>query len=66
MKIAMTTSVVASHVDHVVGFDIFCVSQIPSLDQNVVNLFFFSFRRNEGRLFLRDFPVHRVERSVTL
>ena len=36
------TSVVASHVDHVVGFGIFCVSQIPSLDQNVVNLFFFS------------------------
>ena len=60
------TSVVASHVDHVVGLGIFSVSQIPSLGQNVVNLFCFSFWRNEGRLFLRCFPVHRVERSVTL
>ena len=35
------TSVVASHVDHVVGLGVFDVSQISSLGQNVVNLFFF-------------------------
>ena len=37
------TSVVTSHVDHVVGLGIFSVSQISSLGQNVVNLFFSSF-----------------------
>ena len=47
------TSVVTSHVDHVVGLGIYGVSQISSLGQNVVNLFFSSFWRNEGRLFLR-------------
>ena len=34
------TSVVASHVNHVVGLGIFGVFQIPSLGQNVVHLFF--------------------------
>ena len=47
------TSVVASHVDHVVGLGIFDVSQASSLGQYVVNLFFIAFWRNEGRLFLR-------------
>ena len=39
------TSVVTSHVDHVVGLGIFSVSQISSLGQNVVNLFFFLEKR---------------------
>ena len=60
------TSVVTSHVDHVDGLGIFSVSQISSLGQNVVNLFFLSFWRNEGRLFLRCLPVHRVECCVAL
>ena len=60
------TSVVTSHVDHVVGLGIFSVSQISSFGQKLVNLLFFSFWRNEGRLFLRSFPVHRVECCVTL
>ena len=34
------TSVVTSHVDHVVGLGIFSVSQVSSLGQNVINLFF--------------------------
>ena len=60
------TPVVTSHVDHVVGLGIFGVSQVSSLGQYVVNLFFFSVWRNEGRLFLRCFSVHRVECCVTL
>ena len=60
------TPVVAYHVNHVVGFGVLVVSQALSLGQNVDNMFFFSFWRNEGRLFLRCFPVHRVERGVTL
>ena len=35
------TSVVTSHVDHVVGLGVFDVSHISSLGQNAVNLFFF-------------------------
>ena len=34
------TSVATSHVDHVVGLGIFSVSQVPSIGQYVVNLFF--------------------------
>ena len=49
------TSVVASHVDHVVGLSVRSVSQVSSLGQNVVNLFFFPFWRNEGRLFFVAF-----------
>ena len=37
------TSVVTSHVDHVVGLGIFSVSQISSLGQKAVNLFCFPF-----------------------
>ena len=37
-----------------------------SLGQNVVNLFFFSFWRNERRLFVRRLPEHRVERGVII
>ena len=37
------TSVVTSHVDHVVGLGIFSVSRVSSLGQYVVNLFFFPF-----------------------
>ena len=33
------TSVVTAHVDHVVGFSIFTVFQVSSLDQDVVDLF---------------------------
>ena len=58
------TSVVTSHVDHVVALVVFSVSQISSLGQSVVN---FSFLwRNEGRLCLMCFPVNRVECCVTL
>ena len=49
------TSVVTSHVDYVGGLDIFSVSQVSSLGQYVINLFFFTFWRNEGRLFLKCF-----------
>ena len=59
------TSVATSHWDHVFGLGILSMSQISSLGQNVVNLFFFSFWRNEGRLFLRGFPANRVECCVT-
>ena len=45
------TSVVAAHVDHVVGFSIFVVFQVSSLDQNVVDLLLGSFRRSVSRLF---------------
>ena len=60
------TSVVASHVDHVVGLSVLNGSQVSSLGQNVVNLFFFPFWRDEGRLFLRSFPEHRVESGVVV
>ena len=39
------TSVVATHVDHVVGLSVLHISQVSSLGQNVVNLFFFLGRR---------------------
>ena len=60
------TSMVTSHVDHVVGLGVFNVSQISSLGQNVVNLFFFPFWRDEGRLFLRSLPDHRVESGIII
>ena len=60
------TSVVATHVDHVVGLSVLHISQESSLGQNEVNLFFFSFWRNEGRLFMRRLPEHRVERGVII
>ena len=60
-KVSHDTSVVASHVDHVVGLSVLNVSQVSSLGQNVVNLFFFPLWRDEGRLFLRSLPEHRVE-----
>ena len=47
-----------------VGLGVFDVSQISSLGQNVVNVFFFTSWRNERRLFLRRFSEHRVERGV--
>ena len=37
------TSVVATHVDHVVGLSVLHISQVSSLGQNVVNLFFFPY-----------------------
>ena len=52
------TSVVTAHLDHVVGFSIFTVFQVSSLDQNVV---FGPFRRSASRLLSRRFSVHRVE-----
>ena len=58
------TSVVTSHVDHVVGLGVLNVYQISSLGQHVVNLFFFPFWRDEGRLFLRSLPEHRIESGV--
>ena len=60
------TSVVTSHVDHVVGLGVFIVSQVSSLGQYVINLFFFSFRRSEGRLFLKCLSVNHVEAGVVL
>ena len=49
------TSMVTSHVDHVVGLSVLHIPQVSSLGQNVINLFFFSLWRDEGRLFLRRF-----------
>ena len=49
------TSMVTSHVDHVVGLSVLHIPQVSSLGQDVINLFFFSFWRDEGRLFLRRF-----------
>ena len=60
------TSVVTSHVNHVVGLSVLHIPQVSSLGQNVINLLFFSFRRDEGRLFLRCFSEHRVERRVVV
>ena len=60
------TSVVNSQVDHVVGLGIFSVSQISSLGQNVVNVFFFSFWGNESRPFMRCPPEHRIEDGVIM
>ena len=37
------TSMVASHVDHVVGLSVLHIPQVSSFGQNVVNLFFFPF-----------------------
>ena len=37
------TSMVTSHVDHVVGLSVLHIPQVSSLGQNVVNLFFFPF-----------------------
>ena len=37
------TSVVASHVDHVVSLSVFHIPQVSSLGQDVVNLLLFSF-----------------------
>ena len=54
-KVAIIHLMVASHVDHVVRFSVFHVSQVSSLGQDVVNLFFLPFRRDEGRLFLWRF-----------
>ena len=42
------TSMVTTHVDHVVGSSVLHISQVSSLGQNVVNLFFFPFWRDEG------------------
>ena len=56
-----STSVVAAHVDHVVGISIFTVFQLSSLDQYVINLFLSPFKRSVGRLVSKRFPVHRVE-----
>ena len=57
---------VASHVDHVVGLSVLHIPQVSSLGQDVINLLFFPFWRDEGRLFLRRFPEHRVERGVVV
>ena len=45
------TSVVASHVDHVVGLGVLNVSQISSLGQNAVNLFSFPFGETKDVCF---------------
>ena len=55
------TSVVTAHVDHVVGFGIFVVFMVSSLDYDVVDLFLISFWGSVGRLFPKIFSVHRVE-----
>ena len=60
------TSVITSNVDHVVGFGVFVVSQVSSLGWYVVDLFLITFRRYDGRLFLRCFSEHRVESGVIL
>ena len=39
---------------------------VSSLGQNVVNVFFFPFWRDEGRQFLRSLPEHRVESGVII
>ena len=58
------TSMVTSHVDHVIGLSILHIPQVSSLGQDVINLFFFPFWRDEGRLFMRRLSEHRVERGV--
>ena len=45
------TSMVASHVDHVVGLSVFHVPQVSSLGQNVVDLFFLPFRETKDVCF---------------
>ena len=55
------TSVVAAHVDHIVGFGVFVVFQVSSLDYDVVDLLLISNKRFVSRLFPRSLPVHRVE-----
>ena len=53
--------VVTAHVDHVIGFSIFTVFHVSSLDQFVVNLFLGHFKRSVGRFFSKRCSVHRVE-----
>ena len=60
------TSMVASHVDHVVGLSVLHIPQVSSLGQDVVNLLLFSFWRDERRLFLWRLFEHRVERGVII
>ena len=60
------TSVVTSHVYHVVGFAVFVVSQVPSLDYNVVDLLLISYRRSVSRLFSNCLLVHRVQCRISL
>ena len=48
------TSVDTSHVDHVVGLGIFSVSQVSSLGQYVVNLFFFSLLEKRRSFVSQD------------
>ena len=55
------TSVVAAHVDDVIGFSIFTESQVSSFDQFVINLFLCSFKQSVCSLLSRRFSVHRVE-----
>ena len=59
-------SMVTTHVDHVVGLSVLHISQVSSLGQNVVNFVFLFLWRNEGRLFMRRLPEHRVERGVVV
>ena len=49
------TSMATSHVDHVVRLSVLHIPQVSSLGQDVINLLFFSFWRDEGRLFLWRF-----------
>ena len=42
------TSMVTFHVDRVVGLSVLLISQVSSLEEDVINLFFFSFSRVEG------------------
>ena len=64
MKVAMTHPVTTFHVDHVVGFGVFVVSQVSSLGQYVVDLLLVTFWRYEGRLFLMCFFLYNVLGAV--
>ena len=54
------TSVVTSHVDHVVGLGIFSVFSVSSLGYDVANLLLITFWRSVCRLFPKYRSVHRV------
>ena len=55
------TSVVASHVDHVVCFGISAAVHMFSVHQYVIQLFLSTFRCPVGSLLSTRFSVHRVE-----
>ena len=54
-------SIFVLHVHHVIGFGVFAVFHVVSLDQDEVDSLCCSFGRSVSRLFSRRLSVHRVE-----